>query len=361
MQKNIDTLIFFINGLGLGNSTRCYSIIEAIRKKKNKINIIVASSGNGYWFFKNQKKIDILHQLKQVSYKKNSGKLSAFSTIMSFFKIFKIFSQNTNTAIDLIKKYNPQVVISDSFYFFPKILKNKNFKFISINNADYVVEKFFKTKKKPLSIYSQFFLIEFIDYLYNFYFYDFILSPSFFAKLKIYKKKIYRIPPLIRSNLKINKVLKFKPIIMLSGSTFSTQIKDNYVDLSKFKKIDILGREKSNNKNKALNYLGKKKNNIKFLNRYNAAVINAGFSALSEVYVLKKPSVIVPVPNHSEQYFNAMTLESLGLAIYSKEEKIFKNLVVLEKNFIKYRKNFLKITSKNGASFAASFILSKII
>lgn len=361
MSKNINTLIFFVNGLGLGNSTRCYSIIDAIKKKNKKVNIIVATSGNGYWFFKNQKEVDILHKLKQVSYKKKSGKLSAISTILSLFKILKIFSQNTNIAINLIKKYNPKVVLSDSFYFFPRILKNKNFKFISINNADYVVEKFFKTKKKPFSIYPQFFLIELIDYLYNFYFYDFILSPSFLTKSKIFKKKIYRIPPLIRSKLKINRDKKFKPLIMLSGSTFSTQIDDKFEGLSKFKKVDILGRDKIDNENKVFNYLGKIKNNVKFLNKYNAAVINAGFSALSEVYLLKKPSVIVPVPNHSEQYFNAKTLDSLGLAIFSKERKIFQNLNILKKNFIKYKKHYSRIKLKNGANLAASFIIKKMI
>ena len=361
MQNKTVNVIFFINGLGLGNSTRCYSIINELKKQNKKIKIIIASSGNGYWFFKNQNNIDELYKLKQVKYEKKSGKLNALGTIFKIFSIFKVFNQNTNHAIKLISKYKPRVVITDSFYFFPRIKKKKFFKFISINNADYVVENFFKIKKKPLSIYLQFYLIEFLDYLYNFYFHDFILSPSFTKKPKMFKSKILRIPPLIRSELKINNDRKFKPIVMLSGSTFSTQINEDYKDFAYFKKIDILGRDNNTkNKSKSLNYLGKIKNNVKFLNKYNAAVINAGFSALSEVYLLKKPSVIVPVPNHSEQYFNAKTLEKIGLAIYSKEHEIFKNLKNLKLNFSKMKKKFSTIKVKNGSRFAASFILSKL-
>lgn len=223
-----------------------------------------------------------------------------------------------------------------------------------------MVENFFKNKKKPISIYPQFFLIEFLDYLYNFYIHDFILSPSFEKKPKILKKKILRIPPLVRSDLKINNHKEFKPIVMLSGSSFSTQINEDYKGFSHFKKIDILGRKNSNNnKCKSLNYLGKIHNNIKFLNKYNAAVINAGFSALSEVYILKKPSVIVPVPNHSEQYFNAKILEKKGIAIFSKEHEIFLKLKILKLNFNKIKKKFSKIKVENGSRFAASFILSK--
>ena len=66
------------------------------------------------------------------------------------------------------------------------------------------------------------------------------------------------------------------------------------------------------------------------------------------------------MPNHSEQYFNAKTLEKIGLAIYSKEHEIFKNLKNLKLNFSKMKKKFATIKVKNGSRFAASFILSKL-
>lgn len=111
-------IIFFINGLGLGNSTRCYSIINELKKQNEKIKIIIASSGNGYWFFKSQKNIDKLYKLKQLKYEKKLGKLNAFGTVLKIFSIFKIFNQNTDYAIKLINKYKPQVVITDFFIFF---------------------------------------------------------------------------------------------------------------------------------------------------------------------------------------------------------------------------------------------------
>lgn len=357
--KNKYSIIFFINGLGLGNSTRCYAIIEELKKINKNTKIIVATSGNGYWFFKNRKHIDLLYKFDQITYKKKAGKLSAMMTVLSFGKTLKTLNLNTSKALSLIEKYQPKTVIADSFYFFPKILKKKTFKFISINNSDYIFEKFFKTKSKPLSIYPQFFLIELFDYLYNIIFHDFILSPNLINKPKYFKKNIYRIPPLIRTKLKINNLKIFKPVIMLSGSSFSTQINEKNYQVSEFKKLSIIGRYKKNKINKTFNYLGKLKNNIDVINKYNAAIINAGFSALSEIYLLKKPSVIVPVPNHSEQYLNAKRLEHLGVAIFSKEKDIFKNLLILKKNFYRYRKKFSKIEVINGSILAAKFIMNR--
>ncbi len=353
------TIIFFVNGLGLGNSTRCLSIINSIKTINKKIKIIVATSGNGYWYFKNRKNVDALYKMKQVKYKKKSGKLSALGTVLGLKNILNIFNSNTNSAINLINQHNPKCVITDSFYFFPKIKKKKKFVFMSLNNSDYVFEKFFKSKKKPVSIYPQFFFVELLDYLYNLNFHDFVISPCFVKKAIFIKNKIYRIPPVIRSGLKINKKKKFNPIIMLSGSTFSTQLNEKSEFVKKFSNIHVLGRN-SRGKSKKFNYIGKLKNNSKTLNKYNAAIINAGFSALSEVYLLKKPAIIVPVPNHSEQFFNAKSLEEMGLAIFSDEKDIFKNLDTLKKKFKLFNQKYSKIKSLNGSNIAANFILNKI-
>ena len=41
MSKKI---LFLVNGLGLGNSIRCYSIIERLKKQNNEITVV--TSGN---------------------------------------------------------------------------------------------------------------------------------------------------------------------------------------------------------------------------------------------------------------------------------------------------------------------------
>ena len=44
-------ILFLINGLGLGNSTRCLAVIEKLIEKNCEVSVI--TSGNGEWFFQN--------------------------------------------------------------------------------------------------------------------------------------------------------------------------------------------------------------------------------------------------------------------------------------------------------------------
>ena len=55
MNKKI---LFLINGLGLGNSTRCFAIIERLKLLNAEISVI--TSGNGKWFFSDKEEIENL-------------------------------------------------------------------------------------------------------------------------------------------------------------------------------------------------------------------------------------------------------------------------------------------------------------
>jgi uncharacterized protein (TIGR00661 family) len=49
-------------------------------------------------------------------------------------------------------------------------------------------------------------------------------------------------------------------------------------------------------------------------------VINGGFSAVSEIFCMRKPMVVVPVPRHAEQWVNGRTIVKLGVGLMSTEE-----------------------------------------
>ena len=67
MPKKNRLIIFCINGLGLGNSTRCLSIIESLKEIDKSLRIIVFTSGNGYFFFKKNKLIEKVYSQKQIN------------------------------------------------------------------------------------------------------------------------------------------------------------------------------------------------------------------------------------------------------------------------------------------------------
>ena len=152
--------VILINGLGLGNSTRCKVIIDWLISKDFKITIL--TSGNGEEFFKFSKYKII--SLQQIDYGKKDGKLSIIKLISNLLKIIKIVRINSKNINKVIKDVDADLIISDSVYFFPsKDFKKRNS--IALNNSNLVIKYFFKNNNKPINIYPQFLFIEIFDYL----------------------------------------------------------------------------------------------------------------------------------------------------------------------------------------------------
>ena len=72
-------ILFLINGLGLGNSTRCHSIIQQLLKKKIKIGAVL--SQNSFWYFKKNKIPIEIYNIDQMQYYfDDKGNLDTFIT-----------------------------------------------------------------------------------------------------------------------------------------------------------------------------------------------------------------------------------------------------------------------------------------
>ena len=78
--------VLLINGLGLGNSTRCKVLIDWLISNNYKITIL--TSGNGKDFF-NYNKYTIT-PLDQIDYDKRGDKLSVLKLILNLINIIKI-------------------------------------------------------------------------------------------------------------------------------------------------------------------------------------------------------------------------------------------------------------------------------
>jgi UDP:flavonoid glycosyltransferase YjiC (YdhE family) len=68
-------------------------------------------------------------------------------------------------------------------------------------------------------------------------------------------------------------------------------------------------------------------NNIALLASADALVINGGYSAVSEAFVLGKPVFVVPVPGHAEQFVNACLVRDLGLGFVATETNVLDQLL----------------------------------
>ena len=94
------------------------------------------------------------------------------------------------------------------------------------------------------------------------------------------------------------------------------------------------------------------------LNNIDFCVVNGGYSALSELFWAEVPMIVIPVPNHSEQWTNAKQIVHAGCGILGNEENYEDLITELNKNFEKYETNYdaLKIDN-HGADNAAKIIL----
>jgi uncharacterized protein (TIGR00661 family) len=70
---------------------------------------------------------------------------------------------------------------------------------------------------------------------------------------------------------------------------------------------------------------------IKDLSECKAAILNGGFTGISEAVYMKKPVLIVPVKNQFEQIFNGETVKEMGLATGMKNSMKIKLINLLRK------------------------------
>ena len=147
---------------------------------------------------------------------------------------------------------------------------------------------------------------------------------------------------------------------MLSGSDFGSNVDfAKNLAMNSDIRVSVVGREGASSKN--LTFYGKLIDNKKLVVDADILVINAGFSAVSEAFVLGIPAVVIPIKNHAEQYINAKIFEDLGLGYVANEgnvncmiNRLIANYTQISEN---HRNNDFAI---NGAGDAALFIQKKI-
>ena len=353
MSKKI---LFLINGLGLGNSTRCSAIIESLVKKNCEISVI--TSGNGEWFFKNKEHIKDLYTIEAIKYGSKNNRINIFETLKGVPKREKTKKENSEKIIKVINDYKPDVMVTDSVYLSNKI-KKLEIPIVAINNADIVLEKFRQYEKKPKSIYLQLYCVESLDYFYHKIIPHRIISPDLiFEKSKSKINNFIRVSPIVRNGIKKNSsTLPLRGGIMLSGSNFGIKVKlkNDYknIDLTVIGRDEPEGWEEKNN----IKFVGKIKNNIDLLNNIDFCVVNGGYSAISELFWANIPMIVVPVPNHAEQWINAKQIEESGCGLIANENNYEDHIPKLINNFENFKRNFLNFSNnKNGAEESANII-----
>ena len=91
------------------------------------------------------------------------------------------------------------------------------------------------------------------------------------------------------------------------------------------------------------------------------AVINGGFSTVSEAFVKQKPMVVIPVPGHAEQWINARTIENLDVGMIAGEDELEQAMMNAYSRIKMFRDAYQTFPPlRSGAHEAAKLILDFI-
>jgi len=306
--------LFMINGLGMGNSTRCHAVIK---KLSAVMDVHVLTGGNGATFFQDKTEIKSLNIMDSLFYAKKEGGISMARTFMSIRDLIRLARKKSEQLEGLLTKLKPDMAVTDSEYsIFP--LRRRGIPMAGLNNSDVIVTEYMKRDGLPRSIKGQFWLMELNDYFFHRTFMDIVISPAALPAPPRHPK-IKRVGLIVRDEIldasRLTQTRGFPAprdiksvVLMLSGSIFASNI-GHGLDTLPFK-IDVVGREGQSQGN--VTYHGKLTNNVELLKGADMLVINGGFSAVSEAISLNKPTFIIPVQGHAEQHINGLLIEDLG-------------------------------------------------
>lgn len=320
--------LFMVNGLGMGNSTRCYAVIK---KLCAVMDVHVLTCGNGEKFFQDKKDIKSLNIMDALFYAKKEGGISVARTFMSVGDLIRLARNKSKQLETLLTKLKPDFAVTDSEYsIFP--LRRKGVPLAGLNNSDIIVTEYMKASGLPRSIKGQFWLVELNDYFFHRAFMDIVISPAALPTPPRHPK-FKRVGLIVRDEIlelsKITQTQKFpapreikRVALMLSGSVFASKIGPGLETLPF--RIDVIGREGQSHDN--VTYHGKLTNNVELLKSADMLVINGGFSAVSEAISLNKPTFLIPVPGHAEQHINGLLIEGLGAGYIVSEADVVPKL-----------------------------------
>lgn len=303
-----------INGLGMGNSTRCYAVMEELFREDVEIHVL--TSGNGMEFFRDKTEIKSLTEMKNFFYSVKDNKISPWRTLLSVGRLAKCAFEKKRRLEEVLASVQPDVLVTDSEYTVGPA-KRRKIPVLALNNSDVVVTEYLRRKDKPAAIAGQFWLVEFMDYLFHRFFVTAVISPAP-LRLPVRHKRVKRVGLIIRNEIKDSLPPSSGSfpdprsmrslLFMLSGSVLGTKKTLLFHDLPY--KVNVIGRDGPSDGQ--VSYLGRIMHNTPYLSEADLLVINGGFSAVSEALALNKPTLVIPVPRHAEQYVNAMLVKDMG-------------------------------------------------
>jgi hypothetical protein len=300
-------------------------------------------------------------ELEPLHYGAVHGRISVIRTIRSLPEYVTAIRGNARLIETVMDRLKPDAVVTDSTYL-PRRGRTRRVPLLAVNNADVVHTLYRRYADRPPSIRLQFHAVEELDFLYHRMVPDVSLSPRLDANGETPPAPYYRVGPIVRPACRpspTNGTPK-RILIMLSGSHFGTPV--NLTRAPDHCSVDIVGRRPPDGPvPPRCRYLGRVLNTPALAADADLLVVNGGFSAVSEAFVMRKPLIVIPVPNHAEQWVNARTICELGVGMMAREEDLERALSEGLARIDRFRAVYARLPDPpDGAEQAAERILEAV-
>jgi len=294
--------------------------------------IHVLTSGNGVAYFKDKPGIASITPMESFFYSGTNGRISGWSTFKSISVLLRLAKAKKTQLDALLEQIWPDIAIVDSEYVLSP-LRRRGIPIIALNTSEMIVTEYLKRRHEASGVTSHFWFVEFSDYLFHRHFCDLVLSP-FPLRTPTRNPKFRRIGLIARRSVlqaaSRKSAAEFPSprqlrtvVFMLSGSVHASNI--SFEGVASPFKIEVVGRQGESREN--VIFHGRKMDNTELLAQADALVINGGYSAISEAFVLRKPVFVIPVPGHAEQFVNASLVRDLGLGFIATEANVLSQLL----------------------------------
>jgi uncharacterized protein (TIGR00661 family) len=295
---------YSVFGEGFGHSTRSEVVIEDLLKKHQ---VLITGFNKSYIYLK-KRFPEITHKIEGPMFVYEKNEVSVPKTIKQFLDLFPNQSKkNLLHCFNLIKKFNPDLIISDFEPTAHYLAYFLGIPIISLNNMSVLAKCKLKIKQEDyLDFISALSVINLFTPRSDF---DLLLS---FKELPIKGKNVLLFKPILRKEILKTK-LKDKNFILIyqtSKANFDfliselKQIRQNFV---------VYGADQERKDNNIIFRKFSKTRFITDLSECKAVMMTGGFSTMSEALYLKKPMLIIPAKNQYEQKFNGLTIEEMRI------------------------------------------------
>ena len=352
-------VLFLVNGLGLGNSTRCYAVIERLSAANVEVEII--TSDNGLWFFADQQRIGRVTEMPSLHYGQRSGRIDIAATLLRSWSMLKTIRCAEAVLATAIDRFRPMAVVTDSAYAIRPV-RRARLPLVAINNSDMVV-RCIRRGGWPSAVLPQFLTVELGDYVFHRLIPDLVISPRLDPADQSEVGRFRRVGPIVRAACRPQPTRHGPPervVVMLSGSAFGSP-----VALRRSRRgvtVAVIGRSAPADAAvpAGVSYHGKLRDSLSLLRDADLLVVNGGCSAVSEALFARKPALVIPVPRHAEQWANGDIVRRLGVGMVADETEIDDAIDAALQRIDVFRAGFDRLPAfDDGAARAAQFILDR--